>query len=116
MLPVAYVQQILENPVFHTGILLRSLEEIFSVLDSSQVKVLDRLISKSSPENCLYNIFGGRGVVRSTKSISVKVPVSLKDGLFGHKKSYESSLLAKDEVIAVAKLQGPDLKGGIMEA
>jgi hypothetical protein len=95
MLPVAYVQQILEYPVFHTGILLGSLEEILRILDSSQIEVLNRLISKGSPESCLYDMFGGRGVVCSTESISVKVPVSFEDGLFGHREALEASYKRK---------------------
>lgn len=101
MLPVAYVQQIFEYPVFHTGILLGSLEEILRILDSSQIEVLNRLISKSSPESCFYDVFGGRGVVCSTESISVKVPVSFEDGLFGHEGALEAACKARDEMTAL---------------
>ena len=85
LLPVPYVQQVLQYSVLHTSILLGSLEKIFCVLNSLQTEIVGRFCSEGIPDGLSYDMSCRRGVMNSTKSTSIEVSVGGEDSLIGHK-------------------------------
>lgn len=65
--------------MFHSSILLSTFKEVLRISDFTEIEVFERLRSKGVPHSFSYNIFCWTGMVCRTKSVPIKVPISVDD-------------------------------------
>lgn len=83
-LPVAYVQQIFQNAMFHASILLGPFQKLLGVLDCLEIETVRRLCSEGISDGVSYDIFGRTGAVSRKESTAIEVSVSVENTFAGH--------------------------------